>query len=198
MNKIWNFLFIMVTASGCTTPRLEMTQDSTGSKTCRTQFNHLKGASRDDEGELILKHTQGEHSEPSPRIKGLLKTTQKGKREYVIHPDEVLNLYVDEIRYPLEIANTFKDPGEVMEQYHVATPSGAVIPLGFAKEVTTRQIAFFMDDDLLTKLSNAKTARLDLVSTTKSSNGSSIILAFQSQNLHVIQEFKNKCVKPLP
>ncbi len=196
MIKAWNYLMMMTIVSGCAHPHLEFKEDPlTGHFNCRTKYNALEAEKNAHEGEVILKYSRGDPLNAAPGIKGVLKITHRGTRDYTINPDEELTLHIDEIPYSLEVANSIKIPQKEIESYPVTLPSGRWISIGITKEMTKRQIAFFLPQDLLLKLSTAKTARFVIISSQNLDGAYPIILKFNPENIRLVEQFKNKCIK---
>lgn len=188
---------IALLLAGCARSELEFKKEPlTGEEYCVVK-SKLLAVKSSELADFSLKYAKGNAGEKAP-IKANLFITQSG-REYHINPHETLKLYIDGVPHALTIHSSFQDPREVPEHYSVFVPTRA-ITLGSIKEVTVRWISFFLPQDYLTKMVNAKRVVFEISSDTHNPTDSTrypIILEITPENISLIQEFKNKCVNNL-
>lgn len=194
---IMNICYLIMPAlvlGGCSPPRLVLdTEPLTGQKYCVTRDNRLTPLVGCHHAELLLKSALSEENQRNLGIKATLTLDYEGKRDYTINPHEILLVRIDNTAYPLTILSSLKEPHEVVESY-----SSGAFRFGRVKEVTSRQISFYLSTDLLNKIINAKTVQFEIrlpdVHTQLPSDTYPIRAELSPDNLSVIQEFQSKCI----
>lgn len=187
---------IAVILAGCARPELEFKKEPlTGQEYC-VASNKLLTLKNSEHAELSLKYTKEASAEKAP-IKATLYIAQNG-REYNINPHEALKLYIDGTPYHLNLINSFQEPLEVINHHSAYLPSGGTLRFGTVKEVTRRQMSFFLPQDYLSKMVAAKRVAFEISSSLNGDSlalqGHPIILELSPENISFLQEFKNKCV----
>lgn len=143
------------------------------------------------EGELILKYPRG--TEQVTSIKATLKLAHEG-RDYRINPHEIVSLDVDGQKQALDIVHSFKEPREEKE-YNSLYINGTSIPMGRVKEVTRRKITFFLSQNSLSSIANAKKVSFDITAPLASQDYP-ILLEISPEDITLIREFTQQHVSP--
>jgi hypothetical protein len=194
--KITNAFILAILLSGCARPELEFKKEPlTGQEYC-VASDKLLPLKNSENGSLSLKYAKGS-SVDKASIKATLYIAQNG-REYNINPHETFTLFIDGIPYALNIVNSFQDPLEVINHHSAYLPSGATLRFGTVKEITRRQMSFFLPLDYLSKMIAAKRVAFEISSPSTGSSfasqGYPITLELSKEGISFLQEFKNKCI----
>lgn len=197
MKRSYIYIIMSVILVGCSNSKMEFKQEPlTGQGYWLASINLLP-MKNIEKGSLILKCDKDDFIEKNP-IKATLKMDQKGK-EYNINSHETLKVYIDGTPLALPLVNSFQEPVEEVSQYPVAMPSGRSLMLGTVREVTRRNMSFFISFDDLSKMIAAKKIVFEI--TSSSSKDSlplqkyPIVLDLRTEDIPFLQEFKSSCVK---
>ncbi len=186
---------------GCSGPYLEQGKDTlTGQEYCKAHLTNLRALNKSDHASLLLKNFKQEHkSFVNKPVKATLNITHEGKKDYTINPQETLSLLIDDMRYPLEMVSSFKRPDKVVDNYYVSLPSGGFTVVGNVKDVTNRKISFLLPQELIDQLSGAKSAgfEVSLLKYSQHAQNYPIIFYLTQEDIKIVQEFKNNCIKSL-
>lgn len=191
------FFYLIIPALavvGCSSPHLSFdTEPLTGQKYCAIHANKLTALKGCHEAELVLKSSTSSNLQQESRVKGILKIEYKGKRDYTINQQEILNIMIDNETYPLEILTSIKNPHEVVENYNTSN-----FRFGIVKEVTSRKISFYLSKEIIKKILSANTVQFEV---TVSDNNKQLVsdtypiqAKLEPANISVIQEFQHKCI----
>jgi len=180
---------------GCSNSKMEFKQEPlTGQEYCLASVKLLP-IKNNEEGSLILKYGKDDSIENN-LIKATLKIVQKGK-EYNINPHETLKVYIDGTPLALQLVNSFQEPVDQVTNYSVAMPSGRSLMLGAVRDITRRNMSFFLSKDDLSKMITSKKIVFEISSSSLEDSLSvqnyPIVLELEPDNIPFLQEFKSSC-----
>ncbi|MDF3033763.1 MAG: hypothetical protein K0R76_717 [Alphaproteobacteria bacterium] len=195
MRASFTLLIIALLVAGCARSGLEFKKERlTGEEYCITE-SKLLTVKNSEFAVLSLKYSHGDSEEKAP-IKADLYIQQSG-REYHINPHETLRLYIDGTPFILTVTSSFQDAVEAPQHHSIFIPTGTVT-FGSIKEITIRQLLFFLPQDYLSKMVNAKRIIFEISSSSTNSSKNlqkyPVLLELNQDSISTFQEFKNKCV----
>ena len=150
--------YILITTAvilmGCSNAKLEFKEEPlTGHEYCQASIKLLP-LKNNEGGSLTLKYGKEDYAEKTG-IKATLNIFQRG-REDNINPNETLNLFIEGNPLAIQVVNSFQKPLEEVRNYPFVFPSGRVVTLGTVKEVTRKNMFFFLPIEYLSKMITGK------------------------------------------
>lgn len=196
MKKSYLPIIISLILVGCTNSKMELKQEPLTGQAYYLGTIKLLPIKNNEGGSLILK-CEKEAFVGNNLIKATLQIVQEDK-EYNINPHETLNIYIDDAPLALQIVSSFQEPQDAVSHYPVVMPSGTSVFLGRVREITRRNMSFFLPTDYLSKMMAAKKVVFEISSAVSVESPSlqkyPIALELSTEDFAFLQEFKSNCV----